>query len=181
MNDRQLVNLLKEIANKKRLEYVKHSVRAKLLRKSLVEARARGKFLKEDVTQANAAPGMRATTEVPFGRPAGGSLKSSSYENYPDPTEVEDTLEQLIDSDALSGTESLAVFGMGSGPGTYRQLLADLKSASSSAAGAQSAAWSLDKIIAAFTDPTLPDSDKLKIRRAARSVLYKRDAKPAPV
>lgn len=171
MTNREIVKLLREAAQQKRAEYVIHSVKAKLARKTLKESISRGDALNEDIRDVGSAyeRGRSATSGV---RTAVGAPK---VKGYPAIDRVEFEAQALLDGgkNKLDASDEIAQFFIGQGAGSYRQLLADLINAQEMAAQAKDSAMTADELINAFQNfyPTLTPDEQRKVRGAARRYL----------
>lgn len=176
MTNAEIVKQLREASRQKRMEYVVHSVRAKLMRKTLKETLLRGKPLSE-AYEGGLGPSMdMGPSGVPSarGRPAQGrgAVGQMGFD-YPDPSILAGTLVK----NKLSDPELVQFIGSpgepASGAGSYAQLLSDLKAAQQAAAAAKDSAMTADEMIQAFQDAYTkfsPDDQK-RVRGAARKYL----------
>jgi hypothetical protein len=175
MTNAEILQQLREAAKQKRTEYIIQSVKAKIARKTIKESIIRAKALNEDVTPAvsGLSAGGRTTTPSDVKKP-GAMVGSASYAKYPDPSSIEDEVLMALSADKkYSGTDAAVVFLTGKGPGTYRQLLSDMREAEAAAAGAKDSAMTADSLIDAFQSfyPTLSPEEQKRVRGAARKFL----------
>jgi len=185
MSDKEIIKVLKEISRCRKLAYISNSVQAKLLRNTLKES-IFSKNLVEDAFARSVPVGPQSMTDWDNSPPrSGGTLASKSkvssekFREYPAPDVVEDDMMKAVDADALRGDDPAVVFGTGSGPGTYRDLLQALKAAEDAADGAAADVSTADDMISSFVNvyPTLDPPDKMRVRSAARAYIlgFKKD------
>lgn len=175
MTNREIVQQLREAAQQKKMEYIVHSVRAKLLRKTLKESLFGRKSMNEDITPATSAPSGTRSTTTPSD--VAKSMKharvgSALYAKFPKPEEIEDSMIKSLDG-PLTNTDPAVVFGTGSGPGTYRDLLKALKDAEDAVQGASTGVMDAEALIKAFQEdyPKFSADEQKKVRGAARKFL----------
>lgn len=178
MTNAEIVKQLREASRQKRMEYVVHSVRAKLMRKTLKETLLRGKPLSE-AYEGGLGPSMdMGPSGVPSarGRPAQGRGKVGQMGfGYTDPKIIAGSM--MPGPSGIGSDEVVQLIGRpgepASGPGSYAQLLSDLKAAQQAAAAAKDSAMTADEMIQAFQDAYTkfsPDDQK-RVRGAARKYL----------
>lgn len=150
MNNRELARLLRENAQNLKVTYIANAVRAKVLKKKILESKKRG-FLSEDVTPAATAPGMgtsRAST------PSQKATMASAPKGYPDPESYNLELEDHFENGAkIPGTGSAAQL-MGDGPGTYADLLFKYEQALAIANTSRDRALSMEDVAAFLENAT---------------------------
>ena len=168
MNDKKVIAMLKEVSRRKRIEYIKNEVKARILRKRLVEGLKSSKRLVEQFTSQMGGSSKSVTAGDLKSHGKSSTVSSAGFDKYPQPDDLEDQILKLVDDDALSGSDSLTVFGTGKGPGTYRQLIADFKASTSDSQSAKSMSMSIDDIVKAMSEPGKSEEDSKKLSAAAR-------------
>ncbi len=169
MNDKKIIDMLKEVSRRKRIQYIKNEVKARLLKKRLVESLKSSKTLLEQVAQPPSASDRSYAPGDLGGRHS--KVSSASFADFPTPDDLEDQILRLVDEDAISPSDSLAVFGTGNGKGTYRQLIADFKKASAGSQDSKEMSMSIDNIVKSMLEPGKSEEDLKKLRSAAARLL----------
>ena len=171
MTNREIIAALREAAEQKKMEYVVHSVKAKLARKTLKESLFHGKALNEDIRDVGSAS-QRGYTPSDIARTAVGAPK---VKGYPAIDRVEFEANALLDGGkkGLDASDEIAQFFVGQGAGSYRQLLADLIKAREAASKAKDSAMTAEDLIQAFQSlyPSFSPEEQRKVRGAARRYL----------
>lgn len=168
MNNKKIIGMLKEVSRRKRIEYIVEEVKSRLLRKELVESLKSSKRLVEQFQNKLDTGKVVAPSETGQRQ---SRVSSADFSKYPDPSDIEDQILALVDADNLSPSDSLAVFGTGSGPGTYKQLITDFKNSVSSSQNAKQTANSIDDIVSSMLSPGKSEEDLKKLRSAAARIL----------
>ena len=171
MNDRQLAEGLSKISQQYQLSYIANTVKSRLLKKTLVEAVRSGKLkLNEDLTPGAMAPGMGMDAS-PARSPVGaGANISRATGFFPDASELEMEAEEALES-PLDANSGLAKFVMGSGKGTYRDLVAEYQKAVEAASASKDRAVSVDDLAANLLMPGRDPEEMKKLRSAAARLL----------
>lgn len=176
MTNVQMLQILKEASRQKKMDYIVHAVKAKIARKALKESLFRGNSLNEDLTPTTSgiSVGAGSRTKAPSDiKTSDVKVSSAGFAKFPDPNDIEDEILMSVDSEKkYSGSDAAVVFFTGKGPGTYRKLLSDLKSAQDAAKSSKASAMSADELISAMQkmDSFSPE-EQAKVKRNARAYI----------
>lgn len=158
MLEKQMIALLREAVSRKQAQYIAHSVRAKILKRQLIESVVRKNLMNEDVTPAVSATGMSAS-DRPTPPPSSlASIKarsakikqasarlSSAVDELPMPDDLADAAEEILNKASGVSSSSINRLGFITDISPNNNTYARLKSMLSSAGGLETALEDTEK------------------------------------